>query len=216
MLRICSVLVLLCLPVVAAAEIRGPVIVIDADTIDVSGTRVRLYAIDAPELDQSCETELGTAFDCGAWATAQVRARFEGRRAICTPRDTDRYGRVVATCTVDAQDVGREIVAEGWAFAYRRYGMDYDLEEKAAYVADRGLHGMRVQSPAWFRKTRAKGRIPPDPACRIKGNVSRSGRIYHVPGQEFYEQTGIVETRGERWFCSAAEAEAAGWRPARR
>ena len=216
MLRICSALVLLCLPAFALAEIRGPVIVIDADTIDVSGTRIRLHAIDAPELDQICETEQGTRFDCGAWASAQVRARFEGAVATCAPRDTDRYGRVVATCRVRGVDMGAEIVTEGWAFAYRRYGMAYDLDEKAAYVADRGLHGFRVQSPEWFRQTRAKGRVPPDPTCRIKGNVSRSGRIYHVPGQEFYEQTGIVEARGERWFCTPAEAEAAGWRPARR
>ena len=204
------------LPGAALAELRGPVIVIDADTIDVVGTRVRLHAIDAPELDQTCQTEKGTAFDCGVWVTGQVRARFEGRMARCRARDTDRYGRMVATCDVDGVDMGREIVAQGWAFAYRRYGIDYDLDEKAAYVADRGLHGMRVQSPAWFRKTRTKGRVPPDPACRIKGNVSRNGRIFHVPGQEYYEQTGIIAARGERWFCSAAEAQAAGWRPARR
>ncbi|MEL6888022.1 MAG: thermonuclease family protein [Pseudomonadota bacterium] len=200
----------------ALAELRGPVIVIDADTIEVAGTRVRLHAIDAPELDQTCETELGPAFDFGAWVTAQVRARFEGRVARCAARDTDRYGRIVATCDVDGVDMGREIVAQGWAFAYRRYGMDYDLDEKAAFVADRGLHGMRVQSPAWFRKTRAKGRIPPDPACRIKGNVSGNGRIFHVPGQAYYEQTSIIEARGERWFCTVDEAKAAGWRPARR
>lgn len=216
MLRLCSILVLALLPGVVSAEVRGDVIVIDADTIDVAGKRVRLHAIDAPELDQICETELGTAFECGAWVTGQVRARFEGRQAVCQARDTDRYGRTVATCAVDGVDMGREIVAQGWAFAYRRYGMDYDLEEKAAYVADRGLHGLRVQSPAWFRKTRAKGRIPPDPECRIKGNVSGNGRIFHVPGQAFYEQTGILETRGERWFCSAEEARAAGWRPAQR
>ncbi|MEO1364017.1 MAG: thermonuclease family protein, partial [Pseudomonadota bacterium] len=63
MLRICSILVLMCLPGWALAELRGPVIVIDADTIDVAGTRVRLHAIDAPELDQTCETELGPTFD---------------------------------------------------------------------------------------------------------------------------------------------------------
>ncbi|WP_415921118.1 thermonuclease family protein [Tateyamaria sp. SN6-1] len=215
MLRVCSLLVLLW-PVWAVADISGPVIVIDADTIDVAGTRVRLHAIDAPELDQTCETEHGAGFECGAWVTAQVRARFEGRVATCMPLDTDRYGRVVAKCDVGGTDMGQEIVSQGWAFAYRRYGMDYDLDEKAAFVADRGLHGLRVQSPSWFRQTRAKGRIPPNPACRIKGNVSGNGRIFHMPGQEFYERTGIIEARGERWFCTADEARAAGWRAARR
>ncbi|MEX0370566.1 MAG: thermonuclease family protein [Tateyamaria sp.] len=189
---------------------------IDADTIEVGSVRVRLHAIDAPEQDQSCDTEQGIAFACGRWATQQVRAAFEGRRAHCTRVDTDRHGRMVAKCSVAGADMGQRIVAEGWAFAYRRYGMDYDLDEKGAYVTDRGLHGFRVQSPAQFRKTRARGRIPPDPTCRIKGNISKNGRIFHVPGQEFYEQTGINEERGEKWFCSAAEARQAGWRAARR
>jgi hypothetical protein len=50
--------------------------------------------------------------------------------------------------------------------------------------------------------------------CRIKGNVSYSGgeRIYHVPGQHYYDETIIDWTRGERWFCSEADARAAGWR----
>ncbi len=54
--------------------------------------------------------------------------------------------------------------------------------------------------------------------CNIKGNVSiNSGeRIYHVPGQEFYAQTKIDPQYGERWFCSEAEARAAGWRKAKR
>jgi len=50
-------------------------------------------------------------------------------------------------------------------------------------------------------------------ACNIKGNVSTRGeRIYHVPGQRYYSQTRISASHGERWFCSEAEARAAGWR----
>ena len=50
--------------------------------------------------------------------------------------------------------------------------------------------------------------------CRIKGNVSiGSGeRIYHVPGQRYYEETNIRPEYGERWFCTEADARAAGWR----
>lgn len=201
---------------IASADVTGEVRVIDADTVDVGAVRVRLHAIDAPEQDQSCLTEHGVPFACGAWVTAQVEATFGGVQAVCTQVDTDKYGRVVAKCRAGGVDMGQEIVARGWAFAYRRYGMDYNLDEKSAYVADRGLHGFRVQSPAQFRKTRAKGRIPLDPACAIKGNISKNGRIFHVPGQAYYEPTGINEARGERWFCSSAEAVAAGWRAAKR
>jgi len=220
MLRVCSILVLAVGLATAAPSVRADIVglvrVIDADTVDVGTTRIRLHAIDAPEIDQSCVTEQGVPFACGQWVTAQVQARFGGQTARCTARDVDKYQRIVATCRVGGVDMGAEIVRQGWAFAYRKYGMDYDLDEKGAYVTDRGLHGFRVQSPAQFRKTRAKGRIPPDPACRIKGNISKSGRIFHVPGQEFYEQTGIRPERGEHWFCSVAEAKAAGWRPAQR
>jgi len=49
--------------------------------------------------------------------------------------------------------------------------------------------------------------------CVIKGNISARGeRIFHLPGQQYYSRTAINEAKGERWFCSKAEAIAAGWR----
>ena len=52
--------------------------------------------------------------------------------------------------------------------------------------------------------------------CVIKGNVNTQGeRIYHMPGDEYYDETRISASHGERWFCSEEEAEAAGWRRAR-
>ncbi len=56
------------------------------------------------------------------------------------------------------------------------------------------------------------------PSCRIKGNISMNGgeRIYHLPGQVFYEETRIRPEFGERWFCTGTDARAAGWRKARR
>ena len=201
----------------AVAGLAGPVQVIDGDTFIVQGVRVRLHGIDAPETDQTCRTEQGTIWACGAWVTQTVKKRYAGGRAECEPMDIDRYGRTVARCWIGGQDVARQLVVEGMAFAYRKYAMDYDDEDRAAARADRGLHASRMQTPSQFRKTRAVGRIPPDRSCAIKGNISSKGtRIYHSPGQRDYERTGIRIERGERWFCSAAQAEAAGWRAARR
>jgi predicted anti-sigma-YlaC factor YlaD len=96
--------------------------------------------------------------------------------------------------------------------------MDYDLDEKRAAVNDRGLHATRVQNPADFRAASAQAaQKAPDIGCQIKGNISSKGvRIYHLRGQEQYERTRISTLKGERWFCSEAEAKAAGWRRARR
>ncbi|WP_311031223.1 sunset domain-containing protein [Mesorhizobium koreense] len=54
-------------------------------------------------------------------------------------------------------------------------------------------------------------------SCDIKGNISinTGEHIYHVRGQKYYAVTRISPQYGERWFCSEAEARAAGWRKAR-
>lgn len=53
--------------------------------------------------------------------------------------------------------------------------------------------------------------------CNIKGNISfTSGeRIYHMPSQDYYDETRIDFSKGERWFCSESEARSAGWRKAK-
>jgi endonuclease YncB( thermonuclease family) len=199
----------------------GPVRVVDGDTLDMGGTRVRLFGIDAPELGQNCTNPDGAAWDCGTWVANQLRARVATRQVRCERVDIDRYGRTVATCEVAGQDLGRMLVAGGLALAYRKYSMAYDLDEKRAVIAGRGLHAHRFDRPAEHRSAaraaRAAQTAAPDPDCAIKGNISRSGaRIHHLPGQADYARTVIRTDQGERWFCSEAAARAAGWRRARR
>lgn len=56
---------------------------------------------------------------------------------------------------------------------------------------------------------------PASSSCQIKGNISSSGqRIYHVPGSGSYNATRVDLSKGERYFCSEADARAAGWRAA--
>jgi endonuclease YncB( thermonuclease family) len=226
MLRICLLIGLGLVPLSAAAEgFGGLVRVIDGDTFDVGEVRVRLHGIDAPELGQICTNPDGETWDCGTWVAEEVRARIEGREARCEAVEKDRYDRTVARCTVLGQDVGRMLVADGLALAYRKYSMAYDLDEKAAVVAGRGLHEVLMARPEDHRRmvresraAEAQANAPaPQGGCVIKGNRSGSGnQIYHMPGQADYDATVITEAKGERWFCSEAEARAAGWRRAKR
>ncbi|WP_371808353.1 thermonuclease family protein [Ruegeria sp. HKCCD6228] len=97
MLRICLAFVLLLPGLTHAAEhLAGRVHVIDADTWNVGGVRVRLHGIDAPELDQTCQDSDRSSWPCGAWATHKVQKQFQGRMTTCVPLDRDRYGRIVA------------------------------------------------------------------------------------------------------------------------
>lgn len=52
--------------------------------------------------------------------------------------------------------------------------------------------------------------------CLVKGNISSGGKIYHIPGGQFYDKTIIDTSRGEKWFCSETEAQTAGWRRSQR
>ncbi len=189
---------------------------IDGDTIDVAGERVRLFGIDAPELGQPCRID-GRTIDCGQWASRAVRDTFGGQLARCDDRGTDRYGRTIARCTVGGRDIGGEIVRAGFAEAFRRYSLDYVDEEKEAIVGKRGIWRTEMARPADFRNRAAQvAQSSGSARCVIKGNISDNGRIYHMPGQEHYDRTRISTSKGERWFCTEAEARAAGWRRARR
>ena len=53
----------------------------------------------------------------------------------------------------------------------------------------------------------------PTSECVIKGNINSKGvKIYHVPGQQYYDETVITPSKGERYFCTEQEAIDAGWR----
>lgn len=55
-------------------------------------------------------------------------------------------------------------------------------------------------------------REAPD-GCPIKGSVRGSRRYYVVPWARGYERVRVSRSRGERWFCSEAEAQEGGFKP---
>jgi endonuclease YncB( thermonuclease family) len=69
------------LPAVALADVTGPAGVIDGDTIEMAGRRIRLFGIDAPERDQSCRRE-EIAYLCGLAAADALREWLDGAAVI--------------------------------------------------------------------------------------------------------------------------------------
>lgn len=211
--------VALFLPRVAGAEtVSGRAVVTDGDTLRIGTETVRLFGIDAPEARQTCQTAGGKTWRCGRWSTATLQ-RLASGRLVCTGDSRDRYGRLLARCGSTDGDIGRAMVAAGAAQAYRRYSTDYVDAEKAALFAGLGIWQGLFQSPEDYRAATAQSagtQATDSGGCAIKGNISASGRIYHLPGQEDYDATRISPSRGERWFCTEEQARAAGWRRARR
>lgn len=225
MVKIFGFLILLLgfLPVHVEAEtvfsrhiLTGSAIVTDGDTIKIGGERIRLFGIDAPESNQSCRTEHGVTWRCGAWVTRTLKSMLEGKQVTCIWDARDGYKRPIAQCQLGGQDLSALMVRNGLALAYRKYSTDYVVDEAMAARADLGLWSGSIQTPAAFRQIAQKAEKPPSTSCAIKGNISKSGRIYHLPGSKWYNRTKIDSRRGERWFCSIKEAQKAGWRAPRR
>lgn len=122
-----------------AADVRGYPKLRDGDSFDIGSTRVRLHGVDAFEGKQSCPRAGGGTFACGERGRDALRKFIDGREVFCQRRDTDPYGRMVARCSVAGQDLGRYMVEQGWALAYRQFSRDYVRYEDQARKAGRGV-----------------------------------------------------------------------------
>lgn len=197
-----------------APHISGRATVIDGDTIEIDGTRIRLEGIDAPEAGQSCQGGWFGTWNCGGAATAQLRWLVGGRRIECESAGTDKYGRILGLCSADGRDVNAEMVRTGHAWAFVKYSKRYKNAEAEARAAKAGIWKGESE-PAWVYRERrwnvAEGDAPS--GCAIKGNVTENGRIYHMPWSPWYAKVKVEPAKGERWFCSEAEAATAGFRP---
>ena len=138
--------------------LSGKATVIDGDGLDIAGARIRLFGVDAPEVDQYCNRNDGTRWRCGHYATVALDRLTAGKNVVCTSRQKDRYGRNVASCTVEGRDVAAELAREGWVLAYRRYSMDYVDEEDAAKKQRAGVWAGELEAPwLWRHRAHAAG-----------------------------------------------------------
>lgn len=199
----------------ADPELSGHAFVIDGDTIVLGSTRVRLEGIDAPETAQTCARRGGGTWACGHEAIRGLASLVNGQRVSCAHRGLDKYGRILATCHAGTGDINAEMVRRGLAWAFVRYSSVYVAIENEAKAARRGIWQATATPPWDFRAQRWAGsQTEVSNGCAIKGNVTRHGRIYHMPWSPWYANVNMGNDSEKRWFCSEAEALAAGWRPA--
>ena len=201
---------LIVLPAMAQSKV---VRVIDGDTIEIASTIYRLHGIDAPEAGQKCKNPNGKTWNCGNMAIAELEQLVSMGSVSCDDRGQDDYDRVIAVCKVGRTDINAAMVDSGFAWAFRKYSEDYIRLEDNARAAARGVWVAESQTPWDFRAERWAVAEQESPlGCPIKGNISKSGRIYHAPWSPWYTRTRVSIDKGERWFCSEAEALDEGWR----
>ena len=135
-----------------AESIYGRASVIDGDTIEIHGQHIRLLGIDAPEKAQSCYRKSGEPWHCGPAAAIALSELIGSQPVNCLPKKIDRYGRTVAKCLVNGNDIEEYLVRNGYAVAYRRYSMEYIKAENDARDNSKGIWNGSFQMPWDWRR----------------------------------------------------------------
>lgn len=189
-------------PRAAAEPIEGRASVIDGDTIEIAGQRIRFNGIDAPESAQSCEDAEGFEYPWGRVAAIALDGFLAASRPTrCQFVSWDQYGRFVGDCArADGFSVQAWLVENGHGLDWPRYSRGaYAQQQAAAQQARRGIwparsrrHGSggqrnlammssRLASPCWVDQaatSRATSRPRASASTMCRARSTTAGRGY--------------------------------------
>jgi endonuclease YncB( thermonuclease family) len=164
-----------------ASPLIGRARVLDGDSLEISGARIRLEGIDAPEWRQTCVDPKGQTWSCGQTAAQELRSYIGGRELTCARHGVDRYNRILATCSMpDGSDLNAWIIRQGWAVASGDAG-HYRSEQHEAEAAQRGVRNIPaaagVATTAFGMTTSGiRGFLLPQ---AVDALASAAGGLYH-------------------------------------
>ena len=155
MIRLILTLVLFLPMSLAMADVTGKASVVDGDTIWIGKTKIRLWAIDAPETNQECHRN-EIPWKCGVASTEHLKSFIANKSVTCEDRGKDHYKRMIGKCRVGSLDIGAEMIEAGMAMPYWKYGGDY---YKQVFFEARGqgigmFAGTYVPPWEWRRRRR--------------------------------------------------------------
>ena len=136
--------------------LQGRARVVDGDSLEINGERVRLQGIDAPEYRQTCSNS-GAEIACGRQARDHLRQLVGGREVECLPFGTDRYDRTLAECSAGGISLNETMVRDGWAVAFG----NHHLLEAEARREKRGMWAFRFEEPSDWRKDHVGDPVQP-------------------------------------------------------
>lgn len=186
--------VLLNRPAGEAIKVLG---VIDGDTIVLNGkVRLRLRHVDAPELE----------FCGGAEAKNLLTDLVDGKSVRVEEKIMDQRGRPMALVYAGDSLINQTLLESGWV----RYHSDSTSKVESLKTAAAAAKAAKI---GIFSLECYQAENPDNPKCNIKGNIDKSTdtHLYYLPNCAQYKFTLVEKDLGEAWFCSEAEAVAAGF-----
>ncbi len=199
MIRLTIILALALSSPAVAQTITGTARAGDGDSFEVADSKVRLFGIDAPEYKQTCQVNY-SAWTCGEDAASALRSLIDNRPITCIPRDKDVYGRTVANCLIDGQDVAAQMVARGFAIVLGNGQSDYAVLEARAKASKTGIWASKFDMPVDWRRAH-----PREPDTMRSASSTRSfARVRSQP-----QGSGFM-------YRNCAQARAAGAAPMHR
>ncbi|MEO8456829.1 MAG: thermonuclease family protein [Chloroflexota bacterium] len=202
--------------------------VVDGDTIDVEingeTKRLRYIGMDTPETVDPNRPVGCYGHEASDYNKQLVLGQTVGLQTDVS--ETDDFGRLLRYVWLGDVMVNADLVRNGYAVA-KAYPPDTEYNDilqqiqAEAKQAGAGLWTACANATPFVSPTQTAPAGSGTQVCDfsgtnqavIKGNISSSDeKIYHVPGQQSYDETSINERNGERWFCTEADAVAAGWR----
>lgn len=171
--------------------------VIDGDTIVLDGkVRLRLRHLDAPELE----------FCGGQEAKNLLTDLVDGKNIRVEEKIMDQQGRPMALIYTGKNLINQTMLESGWA----RYHSDQTSQTEAIQAAANNAKASRL---GVFNDQCYQKENPDNPKCNIKANIDKSTKVkkYYLPNCAQYQFTIVEKDIGEAWFCTEAEAQAAGF-----
>jgi len=138
--------------------LSGRTIVIDGDSLEINGERLRLWGLDAPELAQTCQRG-GIDWKCGRESRAALKKLVSDAQVSCRTSGIDKYDRWLVECEADGVSINETLVAQGWAVAYGEYA---DAEDSAREQRV-GIWSGEFEKPRHWRDAR-RGDVAGNPA----------------------------------------------------
>lgn len=177
------------------AAISGVASVVDGDTIEIHGQRIRFNGIDAPESRQLCRDAIGVGYPCGRRSAEALDSFLSASRPVqCTFVTWDRYHRFVGECRrADGVSVASWMVEHGQALDWPQYSHGaYAQQQTAAESAKVGVWVGTFEAPWDWRTEHADnsqaatdrqlrlvnhGQVAQSYSCHLDATALRSRRV---------------------------------------